>query len=106
MRTEFFVLDHWLNCFGILCNFLSAWTKYNLWYIIPFILDLNLFFNELIFIFLQTSESLLQATVKCLVDVVNCETATIASVAMEALGHIGLRVPLPPLHDSSSGESC
>ncbi|XP_058196346.1 uncharacterized protein LOC131312529 isoform X1 [Rhododendron vialii] len=52
-----------------------------------------------------TSESLLQATVKCLVDVVNCETATIASVAMEALGHIGLRVPLPPLHDSSSGES-
>ncbi|KAE9462120.1 hypothetical protein C3L33_05968, partial [Rhododendron williamsianum] len=50
-----------------------------------------------------TSESLLQATVKCLVDVVNCETATIASVAMEALGHIGLRVPLPPLPDSSSG---
>lgn len=49
------------------------------------------------------SESLLQATIKCLVDVVNSETATIASVAMEALGHIGLRVPLPPLDDSSSG---
>ncbi|KAH7837827.1 hypothetical protein Vadar_018494 [Vaccinium darrowii] len=51
----------------------------------------------------SVSESLLQATIKCLVDVVNSETATIASVAMEALGHIGLRVPLPPLDDSSSG---
>ncbi|KAA8544630.1 hypothetical protein F0562_022642 [Nyssa sinensis] len=49
------------------------------------------------------SESLLQSTLKCLVDVVNSETATLASVAMQALGHIGLCVPLPPLlHDSSS----
>ncbi|KAK9274184.1 hypothetical protein L1049_018998 [Liquidambar formosana] len=44
-----------------------------------------------------------QNTVKCLVDIVNSETAVLASVAMQALGHIGLRVPLPPLvHDSSS----
>ncbi|CAL5425499.1 unnamed protein product [Camellia sinensis] len=49
------------------------------------------------------SESLLQATAKYLVDIVNSETATMASVAMEALGHIGLRVPLPLLQDSNSG---
>ncbi len=42
---------------------------------------------------------------KCLVDVVNSETATLASVAMQALGHIGLRVSLPPLiTDSTSGK--
>ncbi|PSR90112.1 Proteasome-associated protein [Actinidia chinensis var. chinensis] len=49
------------------------------------------------------SESLLQSTVKCLVDVVNSETATMASIAMEALGHIGLRTPLPLLRDFDSG---
>ncbi|KAL3530047.1 hypothetical protein ACH5RR_009369 [Cinchona calisaya] len=49
------------------------------------------------------SESLLQTTVKCLVDVVNSETGSLASVAMQALGHIGLSIPLPLLpHDSSS----
>ncbi|OVA18531.1 Proteasome stabiliser ECM29 [Macleaya cordata] len=49
-------------------------------------------------------ESLLQSTMKCLVDVVHSETATLASFAMQALGHIGLRGPLPTLvHDSGSG---
>ncbi|XP_059624994.1 uncharacterized protein LOC132268214 [Cornus florida] len=51
------------------------------------------------------SESLLQRALKCLVDVVNSETATLASVAMQALGHIGLHVPLPPLLDDSSSVS-
>ncbi|XP_052205851.1 uncharacterized protein LOC127810408 isoform X2 [Diospyros lotus] len=49
------------------------------------------------------SESLLQSTLKCLVDVVNSEAATLASVAIEAIGHIGLRAPLSPLHHSCSG---
>ncbi|XP_075078275.1 uncharacterized protein LOC107799855 isoform X1 [Nicotiana tabacum] len=48
-------------------------------------------------------ETLLQSTLKCLVDVVNSETATLASFAMQALGHIGLCIPLPLLLvDSSS----
>nr|XP_010313220.1 proteasome adapter and scaffold protein ECM29 isoform X1 [Solanum lycopersicum] len=48
-------------------------------------------------------EALLQSTLKCLVDVVNLETATLASFAMQALGHVGLCVPLPLLLvDSSS----
>nr|XP_023924384.1 proteasome-associated protein ECM29 homolog [Quercus suber] len=48
-------------------------------------------------------ETLFQTTLKCLVDVVVSETATLASIAMQALGHIGLRVSLPPLiNDSSS----
>ncbi|MCL7022732.1 hypothetical protein MKW94_004116 [Papaver nudicaule] len=51
------------------------------------------------------SESLLQNTLKCLVDVVHSETASLASFAMQALGHIGLRGPLPALvQDSGSGE--
>lgn len=49
------------------------------------------------------SETLLQATLKCLIDVVNSEAAPLASIAMQALGHIGLRAPLPlVVHDSSS----
>lgn len=53
----------------------------------------------------QIPEALFQSTLKCLVDVVNSETATLSSVAMQALGHIGLCVPLPPLiHASDSGE--
>ncbi|KAJ4979048.1 hypothetical protein NE237_009828 [Protea cynaroides] len=43
------------------------------------------------------SEELLQRTIKCLVDVVNSGTATLASIAMQALGHIGLCGPLPAL---------
>ncbi|KAK2971903.1 hypothetical protein RJ640_011684, partial [Escallonia rubra] len=51
------------------------------------------------------SQSLLVSTVKCFVDAIESETATLASVAMQALGHIGLYVPLPLLfHESSSGE--
>ncbi|XP_021604828.1 proteasome adapter and scaffold protein ECM29 isoform X2 [Manihot esculenta] len=45
-------------------------------------------------------DTLFQNILKCLTDVANSETAFLASVAMEALGHIGLRVPLPPLCDS------
>ncbi|KAJ0102382.1 hypothetical protein Patl1_05580 [Pistacia atlantica] len=48
-------------------------------------------------------ETLFQNTLKCLIDVVNSEIATLASVAMQALGHIGLRVSFPPLvNDSGS----
>ncbi|KAJ8751379.1 hypothetical protein K2173_016576 [Erythroxylum novogranatense] len=43
------------------------------------------------------TETLLQDILKCLTNVVNSETATLASVAMQALGHIGLRISLPPL---------
>lgn len=49
-------------------------------------------------------EKLLQNTLKCLVDVVNSETSALAAVAMQALGHIGLRTSLPPLNDSNSGK--
>ncbi|KAF3545684.1 hypothetical protein DY000_02010565 [Brassica cretica] len=50
------------------------------------------------------SEAVVQNAVKCLVDVVNSETAPLASVAMEALGHIGICGPLPLLvNDSSPG---
>eukprot|EP00257_Ricinus_communis_P019881 XP_015578984.1 proteasome adapter and scaffold protein ECM29 [Ricinus communis] len=45
-------------------------------------------------------ETLFRNILKCLTDVVNSETASLASVAMEALGHIGLRLPLPPLADN------
>lgn len=55
-------------------------------------------------IFAQIPEALFQNTLKFLVDVVNSEIATLASVAMQALGHIALRVPLPSLiNDSNSG---
>ncbi|CAN4119744.1 unnamed protein product [Withania somnifera] len=48
-------------------------------------------------------EDLLQSALKCLVDVVNSETATLASFAMQALGHVGLCIPFPLLLvDSSS----
>ncbi|KAL3625794.1 hypothetical protein CASFOL_030323 [Castilleja foliolosa] len=50
------------------------------------------------------SESVLQSVLKCLVDVINKETATLASVAMQALGHIGICIQLPPLLlDSTAG---
>lgn len=42
-------------------------------------------------------DTLFQSTLKCLVDVANSETAALASVAIQALGHIGLIVPLPSL---------
>ncbi|KAI9402448.1 hypothetical protein POPTR_001G274500v4 [Populus trichocarpa] len=46
--------------------------------------------------------TLFQKILKCLTDIANSETATLASIAMQALGHIGLRAPLPPLVDDSS----
>jgi len=49
-------------------------------------------------------EILLQNTLRCLVDVVNSETSALAAVAMQALGHIGLRITLPPIDDSNSGK--
>uniref|UniRef100_A0A1J3GWL5 Proteasome-associated protein ECM29-like protein n=1 Tax=Noccaea caerulescens TaxID=107243 RepID=A0A1J3GWL5_NOCCA len=50
------------------------------------------------------SKAVTQNAVKCLVDVVNLETAPLASVAMEALGHIGICGALPLLiSDSSPG---
>ncbi|KAL1208896.1 hypothetical protein V5N11_010573 [Cardamine amara subsp. amara] len=50
------------------------------------------------------SEAVTQNAVKCLVDVVNLETAPLASVAMEALGHTGICGALPLLvNDSSPG---
>ncbi|CAH2033513.1 unnamed protein product [Thlaspi arvense] len=48
------------------------------------------------------SEAVTQKAVKCLVDVVNLETAPLASVAMEALGHIGICGALPLLDNDSS----
>ncbi|KAF7850461.1 hypothetical protein BT93_L5473 [Corymbia citriodora subsp. variegata] len=47
-------------------------------------------------------EVLLQSALKCLANVVKSESATLASVAMQALGHIGLRVPLPSIADDST----
>ncbi|KAL2973237.1 hypothetical protein AAZX31_14G035700 [Glycine max] len=47
-------------------------------------------------------EIFLQDTLRCLVDVVNSETSALAAAAMQALGHIGLRISLPPLDDSNS----
>lgn len=47
-------------------------------------------------------EVLLQSVLKCLVDIVNSENATLASIAMQALGHVGLRVPLPSIADDST----
>jgi len=51
---------------------------------------------------LQIPGTLFQKILKCLTDIANSETATLASIAMQALGHIGLRAPLPPLVDDSS----
>ncbi|KAJ8543860.1 hypothetical protein K7X08_025478 [Anisodus acutangulus] len=49
-------------------------------------------------------EALLQSTLKCLVDVVKSETATLASFAIQALGHVGLRIQLPLLLVDSSSD--
>lgn len=56
-------------------------------------------------VLLQVPETLFQGVLKCLVDVVSSEGAALSSTAMQALGHIGLRVPLPPLiSDSGPGK--
>lgn len=59
----------------------------------------------ILFFLLQMPETLFQNTLKCLVNIVSTETATLAAFGMQALGHIGLRVSLPPLvNNSDSGE--
>ena len=52
----------------------------------------------------QELEALLQSTVGCLLHTVEKEDVTLASLAMEALGHIGLRCSLSSVSlDSSQG---
>lgn len=43
------------------------------------------------------SDSQLQNSLKCLVVIINSETITLASVAVQAMGHVGICIPLPPL---------
>ncbi|KAG1338330.1 hypothetical protein COCNU_04G006360 [Cocos nucifera] len=50
------------------------------------------------------SEALFESTVNLLVHVVESESTALSSAGMEALGHIGLRCPLPAMNrDSVSG---
>ncbi|CAA0805895.1 ARM repeat superfamily protein [Striga hermonthica] len=51
------------------------------------------------------SESVLQSVLQCLIAVINKESATLASVGMQALGHIGICIPLPPLLVDSTAVS-
>lgn len=50
-------------------------------------------------------ETLLQSTIKCLIDIFNSESSTLASIVMQSLGHIGLRSPLPLLVQDSGSVS-
>ncbi|XP_074321211.1 uncharacterized protein LOC141657772 [Silene latifolia] len=50
-------------------------------------------------------EAVFPGTIKRLVDVVNLETPALASIAMQALGHIGLRGSLPPVICDDGPES-
>lgn len=61
----------------------------------------SLLSSTITFTLLQVSESLLVSTINCLIDVVRSESATLASIAMEALGHVGLRGPLPAVDRES-----
>ncbi|KAL5580309.1 hypothetical protein UlMin_012751 [Ulmus minor] len=47
-------------------------------------------------------EALFQHILKFLVDIVNSETATLASIAIQALGHVALQFPLPSLITDST----
>lgn len=61
-------------------------------------------YQIIIFVAFQIPETLLQSTIKCLIDIFNSESSTLASIVMQSLGHIGLRSPLPLLvQDSGSG---
>lgn len=54
--------------------------------------------------FLKISEEQYRSIIEALVKVVESETAPLASAAMEALGHIGLRTTLPVItRDSITG---
>uniref|UniRef100_A0A2P2M9G4 Proteasome-associated protein ECM29 homolog isoform X1 n=1 Tax=Rhizophora mucronata TaxID=61149 RepID=A0A2P2M9G4_RHIMU len=46
-------------------------------------------------------ETTLHIVLRCLTHVAMSETATLASVAIQSLGHIGLCMPLPPLMEDS-----
>lgn len=70
----------------LIFNLISYWIK---WFLMTIVL--------------QVSVSLLKKSLQCLVDIVNSETASLASVAMESIGHVGLRIPLSH-HDPTSGE--
>jgi proteasome component ECM29 len=50
----------------------------------------------------QIPEEMVNNVVDILVKVVNSEGSTLASVAMESLGHIGLRCALPSINRNSS----
>ncbi|GER40722.1 ARM repeat superfamily protein [Striga asiatica] len=52
------------------------------------------------------SQSVLQSVLQCLIAVINKESATLASVGMQALGHIGICIPLPPLLVDSTAATC
>ena len=61
------------------------------------------FFNFVVFgVHMQISEDMVQNVVDILVKVVISEGSTLASVAMESLGHIGLRCALPSINQNSS----
>ena len=63
--------------------------------------------QQLTFRFPQITQTLLEDILKCLVGIVKSETAAVPAVAMQAIGHIGLRIPLPPLcSNSESGNLC
>ncbi|KZV44445.1 hypothetical protein F511_19346 [Dorcoceras hygrometricum] len=51
------------------------------------------------------SDSQLQNILKCLVDIINSDTITLASVAVQAMGHVGICIPLPPLLQDSTAVS-
>ncbi|KAD4180200.1 hypothetical protein E3N88_28791 [Mikania micrantha] len=51
------------------------------------------------------TDVLLQNILECLIDVVNSDTATLASVAMQGLGYVGLCSPFPKLiHESGTDD--
>lgn len=47
-------------------------------------------------------EIFLRKTLRRLADAINPETSALAAVVMQVLGHIGLRISLPPLEDPNS----
>ena len=50
---------------------------------------------------MQIPEEMVKNVVDILVKVVDSEASTLASVAMESLGHIGLRCALPSINQNS-----
>lgn len=55
----------------------------------------------------QIPEEMVKHVVDILVKVVESEGSTLASIAMESIGHIGLRCALPSIsRNSSTGKTC